>query len=303
MRTIQNTTRLSRLALFAATIIWGTSFVVVKNAVDEIPPNFLLAFRFGIGTLFLTAVFFKRLRAINWEYAKKGALMGLLLFLAYSFQTVGITDTTPGKNAFLTTSYCILVPFLYWIFQKKRPSGAQFLAALICFAGIGLVSLKGGFSIGFGDAFTIISGLFYAAHMVAVAIFTQDRDPVLYTILQFLFAAVCAWAVGFFTETMPAAVGWGSICGVLYLAVFATGVAMLLQNIGQKYTPASTASIILSLEAVFGVVFSILVYGEQLTLRTLMGFLLIFAAILLAETGFSFLRPKKRGQATSIESQ
>ena len=284
---------LPKFALFSAALIWGSSFFIVKNTVDIFPTNFLLAIRFTIGCLLLCVLFPKKLTQLNRTCLWQGIVLGLLIFTAYCIQTIGLTDTTPGKNAFLTAAYCILVPFLYWITDKRRPDLYNFSAAFLCLAGIGLVSFDGSFSMRFGDAMTLISALFFAAHIVAGARFGGKSDPILLTILQFGTAAVCSWVLGFTTETFPKEIPLNAALGLLYLAVFATTIALLLQNIGLKYADPTSGAILLSLESVFGVLFSMLFYQERLTLRLGAGFLLIFIAVILSETKLSFLRKKR----------
>lgn len=284
---------LPKFALFSAALIWGSSFFIVKNTVDIFPTNFLLAIRFTIGCLLLCVLFPKKLTQLNRTCLWQGIVLGLLIFTAYCIQTIGLTDTTPGKNAFLTAAYCILVPFLYWITDKRRPDLYNFSAAFLCLAGIGLVSFDGSFSMRFGDAMTLISALFFAAHIVAGARFGGKSDPILLTILQFGTAAVCSWVLGLTTETFPKEIPLNAALGLLYLAVFATTIALLLQNIGLKYADPTSGAILLSLESVFGVLFSMLFYQERLTLRLGAGFLLIFIAVILSETKLSFLRKKR----------
>jgi len=282
----------SKIALFGAALIWGSSFLIVKNSMDTMQPHVLLAFRFTIGFTLLCIIFHKKLKELNRDYYIKGGVIGLCLFLAYSLQTIGITDTTPGKNAFLTAIYCVVVPFLYWIVDKKKPDIFNFIAAFVSITGIGFVSLNGDFSIRRGDAFTLAAGAIYAAHVIAVAKFGKDKDPVLLTILQFGYAAVFSWIVALLFEDMPTRWSTGSIIGLLYLAVFATTIALLLQNIGQKHTNPSPAAIILSLESVFGVLFSVIFYHEEITLPLFIGFVLIFLAVIISETKLGFLRKR-----------
>lgn len=278
-----------KVALFLAAFIWGSSFFIMKNTVDVFPPYILLGFRFTIGCVLLSIIFWKKLKEINVDYIWKGGVIGLFLFLGYATQTIGITETTPGKNAFLTAVYCVIVPFLFWAVDRSRPDIYNFMAAVVCITGIGLVSLKGDFSVGYGDAFTLLGGFLYAAHLVAVAKLGRGKDPIILTILQFGFAAIFSWIMGFSFETFPKQWDTSNVMGLLYLAVFATAVALLFQNIGQKSTHPSAAAIILSLESVFGVLFSVIFYGEQLTLRLAAGFVLIFTAVLISETKLSFL--------------
>lgn len=262
----------------------------MKNTVDVFPPYFLLAVRFTIACIFLGIVFWKKMKEITVEYLWKSAVIGGLLFFAYTTQTIGITETTPGKNAFLTAIYCVIVPFLFWIVDKSKPDIYNFAAALVCIAGIGMVSLTGQFTIENGDAFTLVGGVLYAIHMVAIAKFCKGKDPIIITILQLGFAAILSWIAAIVTGSYPTQCNIQNIEGLLYLAVFATAIAQMFQFIGQKYTHPSAASIILSLEAVLGVLFSVIFYGEQLTLRLAAGFVLIFAAVIISETKLSFLK-------------
>lgn len=288
----KNITHLAKLALFTAALIWGSSFFILKNTVDIFPPNMLLAIRFTIAFILLGGIYHKRLRLINKEYIISGLIIGLLLFTAYCTQTIGLTDTTPGKNAFLTAIYCVLVPFLYWFVNHTRPDRYNFLSALLCFTGIGFVSLSNNLTISTGDLLTLLGGFFFAVHMVAVAKLTKDRDPILITLLQFGFAAIFSWIVSLFFESFPkiSDISAGSIFNLLYLAIFATTIALLLQNVGQKYTSPSSASILLSLESVFGVLFSVIFFGDTLTVKLVIGFILIFVSIIVSETKLSFLK-------------
>ena len=291
----KNISLLAKLALLMAAIIWGSSFIIVKNTVDVLPPNMLLAVRFSLACALLSVIYHKRLRLINKEYLISGAIIGFFLFLAYCSQTIGITDTTPGKNAFLTAIYCVLVPFLYWFVNHTRPDRYNFLAALLCFTGIGFVSLTQNLTIGTGDLLTLLGGFFFAIHMVSVSKLTKDKDAILLTILQFGFAAIFSVIITLLFETAPkvSAISIESVFGILYLVCFATAAALLLQNVGQKYTPPSSASLILSLESVFGVLFSVLFFGDQLTVRLVIGFILIFLSIIVSETKLSFLKKRR----------
>jgi drug/metabolite transporter (DMT)-like permease len=157
-------------------------------------------------------------------------------------------------------------------------------------AGIGLVSLNGKFTIEYGDAFTLASGFFYAAHLIAIAKVTKDKDAILITILQFGYAAVLSWVTALLTGDFNIEYSAKSIFGLLYLSVFATAVALLLQNIGQKYTKPAPASVLMSLEAVFGVLFSVMLGYEKISTRLFFGFLLIFISVIISETKLSFLK-------------
>ncbi len=282
----------AKLALLFATLIWGSSFFVMKETVELLPPMYLLAVRFSLGTLALALLAGPKYRLWNRAYLLHGFLLGVFLFLAYAFQTVGITGTTPGKNAFLTAVYCVLVPFLSWVVDRRRPDRYHVMAALCCIVGIGLVSLTQRFTMGLGDTLTLLGGLFYAFQMVFMARFTGGKDPVLLTLVEFVTAGALCWISSLLLETQPPISGdmWGTL---LYLSFICSGLALLLQSFGQKYTDPSSASLILSLESVFGVAFSLAFYGERPTLRMYLGFALILLAVVISETKLSFLRRKR----------
>ena len=295
--------KISKPLLIAATIIWGSSFVVMKNTLDSLPTSYLLAIRFLTASVLLGLLFRKKWKSVDRGYLLRGTLMGLLLFLAYSAQTHGLAGTTPGKNAFLTAVYCVIVPFLYWIVAGTRPDRYNLLAAFLCIGGIGLVSLDSALSITRGDALTLLAGFFFATHMVAVAKFARGRDIFLLTVIQFAASGLASLLCGLLFETAPTGVSGGVIGGMVYLTVAATMGALLFQNVGQKYTEPAAASVLLSLEAPFGVLCSLLFYGECPTGRMLLGFALIFTAIVCSETKFSLLKKRPAEAAPVCLSQ
>ena len=280
-----------------ATIIWGSSFVVMKNSVDVLPTFWLLAIRFSFAALVLAIVFIKRWKVLDKQYLIGGTVMGFCLFVAYAFQTFGLEETTPGKNAFFTAVYCVIVPFLYWVIARRRPDKFNVLAAFLCIAGIALVSVTGDNATAFniGDVLTLIGGFFFACHIVAVAKYSEGRDIFILTTLQFASFAVFSW-IGVLVTRPPldvAVFDQSMVLGLAYLVIFSSCGALLFQNIGQKYTAPATAAVLLSLEAPFGVLFSILLADERPTPLMFLGFALIFLAVVCSETKFSFLRKKE----------
>ena len=188
-------TRLATPLIILATVIWGSSFVVMKSSVDVLPTFWLLAIRFTASAIVLALVFWKRWKLADKQYFIGGGIMGFFLFLAYSFQTFGLEGTTPGKNAFLTAVYCVIVPFLYWAVARQRPDRYNIAAAVLCIAGIGLVSVTGdnAAAVSMGDGLTLVGGFFFAAHIVAVSRFSQGRDIFLLTAIQFASFALFSW--------------------------------------------------------------------------------------------------------------
>lgn len=292
---------MASIELLLATVIWGFAFVVVKNSLEFIPPIYMLAFRFTIASIGLGILFFKRVKKLNKKDIKAGLVLGIFLYLAYVFQTIGCIYTTAGKNAFLTTIYVVIVPFLYWVISKKRADVYCVFSAFLAIIGIGFLSLNGDMSINIGDVLTLICGFSFAVHIVFINKFSEHHDPIILTFLQIFVAAMLSWMTapvmdgGFPVQiSNPDAVG-----AMLYLGVGSTMIAFLLQSIGQKYIEPSTASLLLSMEAVFGVIFSILFLGEILTTKMIAGCALIFIAIIMSETKFEFIKFPVKKRSTN----
>ncbi len=305
MKRSWNRTRVGSAALFLAAFIWGTSFVMMKDVSEKLPPSLLLAIRFTVGAALLSLIFYKRFKKLDRSYLFPGLLIGAFLFIAYLVQTYGLIGTTPGKNAFLTASYCVITPFLFWLVSKKRPDKFHIAAAVVCLTGIFFISVDIGgeaiFSIATGDILTLICGFFYAAHIVAISMSAEEKDPILITILQFAVAAVLSWLtflllspLGAAPITATKADAVSIVWQIAYLSVLCTAGALGLQNFGLKYAHPTSGSVILTFEAVFGALFSLLLGAEEgFTVWRALGFVLMFIAVIISETKLSFLSRRK----------
>ena len=276
------------LALVMVTIIWGGSFLVLKGALDSMTPGWLLSLRFLCAAMILALPFVGRIRAhLDASHVRAGLLIGIPEGLAFLTQNVGLVGTTPGRNAFLTGTYCVMVPFLAWAIKGLRPSARDLLCALLCLAGIGFVSLRGDLTLGLsrGDALTLVGAIFFAANILCVDWFGHGRDPITLTFVELAaMAGVCVvWAL--VTEPLPRLVSlspdfWGQMA---YVVVGSSMLAMLLQNVAQRHVPSGRAALLMSLESVFATVFSLAFYGERLSVPVALGFILIFASVILSQ--------------------
>ena len=288
-------TSVYKVLLLLVTMAWGASFVYMKDMVAVFPPGWLLGIRFTIAGLVILPFLLKRLRLrlrLTWKALAAGMVMGLLDFLGFFTQTVGLQTVSPGINAFLTAVYVVLVPFMWWVVAKRKPTKANIVAAFVAIVGIWLVSVtsaSGSLSIGFGEIMTLLCAFFFAAHIVSVSIFSVFYDVLMLTVIQFITEGLLGLATGAVFETLPALTQITPvIVGELaFVVLFATIFAFGVQNIALAHIEPTQASLILSLESVFGVVFSILLYGELLTVRLVVGFVLIFIALLVSEGVFS----------------
>ncbi len=281
---------IGRLALVGATLLWGSSFVVLKTTLESVPTLWILAIRFTGAAILMGLASAKQLRKIDRRCLASGALMGAALYAAYTMQTFGLVYTTPGKNAFLTATYCVLTPFLWWAFTRRRPDLYNILAALVCITGMALVSLSGDLSIGLGEGLTMCCGLFYALHIIFTSKAVANCGVGVLTTIQFATAALLCWISAPISAPFPESVPHSAWISIAYMCVLCTFVCYFLQTIGQKYTSPQTSSILLTLESVFGTVISVIFYHEQLTLREIAGFVLIFIAVIISETKLQFLK-------------
>lgn len=274
---------LGHLALWGTAFIWGTSFVILKEALDSIGTMWVLALRFIIAAALLLLAAGKRLKTLGRDGLRGGVLLGVCLAAAYIFQTYGLKYTTPGKNAFLTATYCVLVPFMVWAFFKRRPNAANIIAAFMCVFGIGLVSLSGTSPFNIGDALTLVCGIFYALQIILTERFIGDCDALSLTGVEFGTAAVICLAGALIFESAPVGLSlelWGSIA---YMGVMCTALCFFLQTWGMRYTPSSTAAVIMTFESVFAIIISVIFHDEPVTVRLICGFTLIIASVIISE--------------------
>lgn len=281
------------LSLLLVAIIWGSGFVVTKNALDHMGPYYLLALRFSFATILFTLVFFKRIKNANIKDIKSGIIVGIFLFGGFATQTVGLNYTTAGKQAFITATNVVMVPFIYWALSKKRPDNYDILGAVLCFLGIGILSLDGGTTINYGDFLTLICAVFFALHISSVGYFAKDSDALVLTVVQFATAAVLSIICLLIFEPGPIKMHQETIFPILYLGILGTLIAFLIQNVAQKYTTSTHTAIILSLESVFGSLLSLIFLKEPFTFRFLIGCIAILMAVIISETKLNFLKPHK----------
>ncbi len=289
---------LADMSLLLVAIVWGGGFVAVKDALNTIAPFYIVAIRFIIATLLLCIVFWKKIKIITKKDIKAGFIVGIFLFGGFATQTVGLQYTTPGKQAFLTATYVVIVPFLSWVINQKRPDGYSIIAAFITLIGIGMLSLENSLNIGLGDSLTLLCAVLFAAQIVAISFFTSDIDPVVLTIIQLAVCALFSTAVAVIFEPVPREMGIQGIMSILYLGLFSTMLALIIQNVAQKYTTETHAAIILSLESLFGCLLSVILLGELFTSKMILGSIFIFIAVITSETKWEFLKFKQRRTAT-----
>lgn len=279
-----------KFALVFVAISWGGGFPVTKVALDSgMAPNAIMAIRFLIAS-FLIFIFllFKRVK-ITKEEIKLGLFAGIILGIAFSLQTVGLKYTTPAKNAFITGAYVVLVPFLLWLMTKKRPKLIVYLSSIICFIGIGFLSLDGELTVKYGDLLTLISACFFALQISIIGANIGSKNPIVINAFQMLSGGILTLLLNIFFEgfsIINSRINATQVLAIGFLIIFNTLIAYLVQTIAQKYVPSSTAALILSTEILFGAITSMLFMGEHITTKAIIGGFLIFLSVVLSESDY-----------------
>lgn len=277
---------LSDISLFFVAIVWGGGFVAVKGALDTMTPFVLMAYRFVLAASIVYLFFFKKIGRISKEDLKSGLVVGAILYLAFAAQTFGLQYTTASKQGFLTATYCVMVPILYWVIYKKAPQKKAWIGSILTIIGIAMVSVNKSMTFNLGDGLTLLCALFFAAHIIALEYYTKKIDVLKLTFLQLGVAAVFFVVSAALFEPIQLSLSQPEISAIVYLAVFSTFACYTVQTTAQKYTTSSHASIIMSLESVFAAVLGVLLLNEVMTPFMIIGCGLIFVAILIIEVEF-----------------
>ncbi|MGG3800871.1 DMT family transporter [Metabacillus fastidiosus] len=269
--------------LLTTAIIWGSGFVVTAIALDYLTAYQVMAGRFVLAALILTILFGYKFKKFTKTVVWKGAVLGTILYIAFALQTVGLHYTTPSKNAFLTAVNVVIVPLIAYLIYKRKIDRYEIFGSGIAIIGIGFLSLQGSMTINIGDLLSLACAVGFAFDIFYTNRFIQKEDAISLTIVQFITAALISVVVMFTQGDIPTTIEKEAVYSIVYLAVFSTTIAYLLQNIAHQYTTATKAAIILSTESFFGMLLSVLLLHEMLTGRMVMGAVLIMTAILIAE--------------------
>ena len=270
-------------------LFWGTSFAVIKDIITTIPPFTLMLLRFGLSTVLLAMLFGHRLKQVTRRHLLNSVIIGLLLAVAFIALILGIKDTTASKQSFLVGACVIFVPFLAWISSGRKPDRYAIGGALLAASGIALLTLDRSFSMNKGDLLSILCSIAVACHMVAIEKLGWDGDPIASTIIQFAAASVCFFVLTGLFESYRFELTPKLWKALIYLVIVTTVIAFTVQNMSQKHLSATSTALLLTLETAFGGVFAVLYLHEHLTLKMLLGCLVIFAGILTEATQWRFL--------------
>jgi drug/metabolite transporter (DMT)-like permease len=279
--------------------LWGLGFVAMKDALSVYPTCWLLFFRFGGGALLMGACFFRSIAGTTRRDLWGGLVIGIFLFLGMSIQTWGLNYTTAGKQAFLTASYMVMVPLFLWGLRRVFPGWAVILGALVCFAGMGLLTSDITEPLNGGDILTVVAAAFFALQIIAIGHYAAGGNPLALTFVQFVVVALSSLCSALLFEGPLEPQGSRGLLEIVFVTVCCTFLCFLIQNVAQKITPPAHASILLGMESVFGALGGVFILNEPFSLKMGVGCSLIFGAVLLVELApMIFLEPFLAGRAS-----
>ncbi|MBQ7266730.1 MAG: DMT family transporter [Synergistaceae bacterium] len=280
------------LGLLYCAVFWGFTFPTMKILVGIYPACWLLFLRFSVGAALIYLFFHRRINSSFKKVIKPGAVIGILLFIAIGTQTVGLNYIGGGRSAFISATYVLMVPFIIWIVYQKSPSWFTIGAAVLCV--LGMYFLSGDEAAGpdgyIGDILTVICALTFAVQVIAISRYTQDCDPVALSFAEFVSFAAVSFVTSLLFETPAEYFSLNGIGELVFTTVFSTFGCYMVQIVAQKYAEPSHATIIMSLESVFGLISSVIVLHESVTLRMFTGCALIFSAVIVSELSPFFLK-------------
>jgi drug/metabolite transporter (DMT)-like permease len=278
--------RRAEAALVVNTVIWGATFVLVKQALRDVSPILFLALRFSLATVVLLVLFrgsWNRLRNPRWSLTG-GAMAGVFLFSGYAFQTIGLQFTTAPKSAFLTGLTAVMTPLLAAAVYRNRPRAREVGGVLLATCGMALMTLPGfRLAINRGDLLTICCAACYAAHILTLSRYSARASFELLSTAQIGISALLAWSLFHGMETPHIRWTPGVWAAIVITGVFATALAFTFQAWAQRYTTSTRTALIFMLEPVFAWITSYVLTGETLSSRAAAGASLILAGILMVE--------------------
>lgn len=282
--------------LVMVTAIWGSTFVIVKNAISRMPVMDFLAIRFALAATLMVVIRPKslcRLERNSWRF---GLILGLLLGAGYITQTFGLRLTSAAVSGFITGMFVVFTPLIAGLILRRKIGKLAWAAVGIATLGLALISLKG-FSIGTGELLTLACALIFSVHIVGLGEWSAGRDPFSLAVLQLGVTAILCGSLAVVDGLVlpPDVLSWGAI---IITAVFATAFAFVVQTWAQSILSPTRTAIILTMEPVFAGFFAVLLGGEHLGWRTLAGGALVIAAMYLVELG---PRQSKEAEVAHLE--
>jgi drug/metabolite transporter (DMT)-like permease len=288
--TSARTSLLATAALLAMTACWGSTFFLIHDLLDRVPVVDFLAVRFTIASLAMVLLAPRAIGRLSPERRRHAVVLGVLYGLAQLLQTAGLAHTPASVSGFITGMYVVCTPLFAAVILRTRIGALTWAAVLLALAGLGVLTLEG-FSIGYGEAVTLVAAMLYALHIVGLGAWSRPADAIGMAMVQCIVIAVmCSVAAAPGGVVLPHRAGdWLSI---VYMALFAGAAALLGQTWAQGHLPPTRAAIIMSMEPVFAAFFAVLLGEDAFTTRMALGGAMVLTAMLVVE-----LLPRRKVEA------
>ncbi|MBM6824310.1 DMT family transporter [Veillonella magna] len=274
------------ISLLFIAFIRGTTFLVIKNLLDNFGPLYIVGLRFLFAGILMSVLFYHNTITVTVKELKEGLSIGLYLLLAFVTQTLGLKYTLASKQAFLTSFYVIIIPFLLLVRYKVPLKFLTVISTFLSLIGIAFICSNNNLSISVnkGDFLTLISAFFFSCHIISISQISPNSNIVNITTLQMLFSGVVALFLSLLLESPPTiSYDKTAILSFIYLTIICTLLNFFIQNIAQKFTPASHVGILLCLESVFGGILSIILLKENFSIYMVIGSILLTISVLCSE--------------------
>ncbi|ADD68399.1 protein of unknown function DUF6 transmembrane [Denitrovibrio acetiphilus DSM 12809] len=274
-------------SIILISLIWGSTFIIIKKGVDTFEPITYLFLRFMVASVFLFIITLPLMKKINRKLLKDGIILGSVLFIVFLFQTLALKLATATEVGFLTGLYVLFVPVFSALILKKYPHMFSVLGVLLSAAGMMMVTLESSIGLSTGQIFGIINALFLGLYIILIDVYSRRHHVVLLTTVQILTATVLAGVYSWLFEEQnySAALDPYMLYTILFTGLIATVFCFFVQTAMQKHTTPTKAAIMFTLEPISSAFFSFFIGGEILNSRQYFGAALIVIAILVAEAG------------------
>ncbi len=285
-------------ALLLITLIWGGTFALIKNALNDISPTLFLALRFGTASLLLFPFLYAQLKKISKETLIAGSILAIFFFLGFQFQTIGLNFTTATKSGFITGTFVVIIPILQTLIEKRKPRIHNIFGVALVFIGLIFLSSKGenifhfleefGADFNIGDLLTLICAILFAFQVVYVDIFTKKYPYMPLVFIQLFISAIGGMLAAillpsFGLEQTKFVLNFNVVSAILYTSIFASIIAISIQLKYQKVVSPTKAGIIYSFEPIMAASIAYLLLSEKITNFGLIGGAFIFAGLLVSE--------------------
>lgn len=294
----------ARTILLLAGVFWALGFIVNKSVLDSgWTATQLLFVRFFTAAVFMILIYSKRIFKADIATIKSGIKLGIILFLAFAFQTFGLASTTATNNALITAGYIVFLPIIVLMIDKKHVKRKALIASIVTFIGVIVVSIDihniG--SLNIGDLFTFIGAIFWAFHIFFQGKDIKGKDPITLMAYQFFVVSILAFLLMMFTDKLPNVVftEWNSLrilIGAVVIGFLGSFLAFTFQCMGQQYLSETETAILISSESLFGPILGIILLNEPFNVQIVLGMILVLGGITLSELNIEDIQKRRKSK-------